>query len=277
MQKLDIPCIKTGDFAKLCNTNKRTLIHYDEIGLFQPNYTDEKGYRYYTERQCDTFFFICHLKDLGMPLKEIKEYVLERSPKSYLELLETQQKKIEKELEKLNQMKEIIQTKIDLVTLSDKVKQETGVFLEDLEEEYLLISPYIDSRKHEDILPAIYQHIAYCSKHSLHSGHPYGAMLPCEKLEKHIWDHYAHFFTKVRNKPQNHPYHIKPKGTYLSVYLRGNYYNSEAAYLSLLSYARKHGLLLGEFSYKEGILDESSVSNEAEYLTKISIHVTTCY
>ncbi len=42
MQKNDIPCIKTGDFAKLCGTNKRTLIHYDEIGIFHPAYTDEK-------------------------------------------------------------------------------------------------------------------------------------------------------------------------------------------------------------------------------------------
>ena len=43
MQKNDIPCIKTGDFAKLCGTNKRTLIHYDEIGIFHPAYTDEKA------------------------------------------------------------------------------------------------------------------------------------------------------------------------------------------------------------------------------------------
>lgn len=43
MQKFNIPCIKTGDFAKLCDTNKRILFHYDEIGLFSPAYTDEKG------------------------------------------------------------------------------------------------------------------------------------------------------------------------------------------------------------------------------------------
>ena len=36
MQKFNTPCIKTGDFAKLCGTNKRTLIHYDEIGIFKP-------------------------------------------------------------------------------------------------------------------------------------------------------------------------------------------------------------------------------------------------
>ena len=55
MQKFDTPCIKTGDFAKLCGTNKRTLFHYDEIGLFSPAYTDEKGYRFYSETQCDVF------------------------------------------------------------------------------------------------------------------------------------------------------------------------------------------------------------------------------
>ena len=36
MQKKQIPFIKTGDFARLCNTNKRTLFYYDEIGLFSP-------------------------------------------------------------------------------------------------------------------------------------------------------------------------------------------------------------------------------------------------
>ena len=73
MRKLNKPCIKTGNFAKLCNTNKRTLFHYDEIGLFSPVLTDDKGYRYYTESQCDVFFTITYLKDIGMPLKEIKD------------------------------------------------------------------------------------------------------------------------------------------------------------------------------------------------------------
>ena len=78
MQKLDIPCIKTGEFAALCGTNKRTLFHYDEIGLFSPALTDEKGYRYYSENQCDVFFTITCLKELGMPLK--RDQGLHRPP-----------------------------------------------------------------------------------------------------------------------------------------------------------------------------------------------------
>ena len=62
MQKFKKAYIKTGDFANLCGTNKRTLIHYDEIGLFKPAYTDEKGYRYYSENQFDVFFTIVCLK-----------------------------------------------------------------------------------------------------------------------------------------------------------------------------------------------------------------------
>ena len=53
---------KNRVFAKLCNTNKRTLFHYDEIGLFSPILTDDKGYRCYTENQCDVFFTITCLK-----------------------------------------------------------------------------------------------------------------------------------------------------------------------------------------------------------------------
>ena len=48
MQKNSNPCINTGAFAKLCGTNKRTLIHYEEIGLFSPVKTDARGYRYYS-------------------------------------------------------------------------------------------------------------------------------------------------------------------------------------------------------------------------------------
>ena len=87
MQKYTEPCINTSSFAKLCNTNKRTLIHYDEIGLFKPAYTDERGYRYYSETQCDTFYTITCLKDLGMPLKDIKPYVNDKNPDNFKKII----------------------------------------------------------------------------------------------------------------------------------------------------------------------------------------------
>ena len=94
MQKFNDPCIKTGDFAKLCGTNKRTLIHYDEIGIFKPAYTDERGYRYYSENQFDVFFTINCLSKLGMPLKEIGAFLNHRNPQALKKLLLEQREEV---------------------------------------------------------------------------------------------------------------------------------------------------------------------------------------
>ena len=70
--------LRAADFARICGTNKRTLHHYDQIGLFAPALRGENGYRYYSQEQYDVFMVISALKELGMPLLDIKAY-LDRS------------------------------------------------------------------------------------------------------------------------------------------------------------------------------------------------------
>ena len=119
MEKLQIPELKTGDFARLCGTTKRTLFHYDEIGLFSPAFVDANGYRYYSESQCDTFFTITCLQELGMPLKEIRRYVARRSPQALKELLEQQERQVAAELRRLRRIQQVIQTKLGLVRMGE--------------------------------------------------------------------------------------------------------------------------------------------------------------
>ena len=276
MQKKQIPCIKTGDFAKLCNTNKRTLFHYDEIGLFSPAYTDERGYRFYSESQCDVFFTISCLREIGMPLKEIKKYIDQRNPAALKQLLEEQYQKVRAEQERLKRIEQVIETKLSLVRLSELPEVSKGdqtVRLEQTPEEYLVISPCLDTDDHDTIIHAICDHIGYCNHNHLNAGHPYGALVSTESLMHEKWDTYAHFFTKVLKKPQGHPFHIKPAGTYAVTYLKGDYYHASDAYRRLLSYIQEHHYKPGEFSYKEAVLDEIAVETEADYITKLSIWV----
>lgn len=276
MQKKQIPCIKTGDFAKLCNTNKRTLFHYDEIGLFSPAYTDERGYRFYSESQCDVFFTISCLREIGMPLKEIKNYIDKRNPAALKQLLEEQYKKVHAEQERLKRIEQVIETKLSLVRLSELPEvcgNDQTVRLEQTPEEYLIVSPRLDTNDHDTIIHAICDHIGYCNHNRLNAGHPYGAMVSTESLLAEQWDTYAHFFTKVPQKLQGHPLHIKPAGTYAVTYLKGNYYEASDAYRMLLSFIQEHHYRPGEFSYKEAVLDEIAVATEDDYITKISILV----
>ncbi len=233
MQKNPNPCINTGEFARLCNTNKRTLLYYDEIGLFRPAFTDENGYRYYSENQCDLFFTIRCLQEIGMPLKEIRSYIDHRSPEALQQLLGQQKLKVQQELEKLRRIEQVIDNKLGLVDLSrqPQVTAHIGsVGLEQLPAEYLVISPPINTDDHDQVFAALCSHIGYCSRHRLNAGHPYGAMVSTEFLAREQWGCYSHFFTKVVDEPKGHPCHQKPAGEYAVTYLAGDYYNAAPAF-----------------------------------------------
>lgn len=273
MQKYIKPCIKTGDFAKLCGTNKRTLIHYEQIGLFSPAYIDERGYRFYSETQCDVFSIIVALKEIGMPLHQIKDYLDTRNPDALYKLLESQHKIITEELENLQRIDLVIKTKLSLVEQSKQIAIDT-VLIEFCPEEYLILSPLIDSNEHAKVINTLYNHLSFCNANNLNVGHPYGAMISCENLYQTNFDTYSYFFTKLLCKPKDFPYYIKKSGHYITTYLKGDYYNSTPAYNLLLDYAKAHNLSIDGYSFKEAIIDEIAEKSVDEYITKISISIS---
>ena len=281
MQKYNIPCISTSAFAKLCNTNKRTLIHYDEIGLFQPAYTDERGYRYYSESQCDVFFTITCLKDLGMPLKEIKTYIDHRNPEDLTALLLEQQQKVQQELLHLKRIEQVIQTKLELVTEGTGICFQNGLsqpFLAEYPEELLITTPHLGTDQHDVIIAALSEHIGYVNTNRLNTGHPYGAVISVSDLQQGNTDQYAYFITKVANLAQlaelpEDKYVRKPKGLYAVIYLQGDYYMADEAFQNLLHFINEQNLKAGEFCYKEAVWDELTVQAEQDYITRISIPI----
>lgn len=279
MQKFNDPCIKTGDFARLCGTNKRTLIHYDEIRLFKPAYTDDRGYRYYSESQFDVFFTINCLSKLGMPLKEIGAFLNHRNPQALKKLLLEQREEVLKEEERIRKTRQVIETKLALVSLQEKLESNQAgsstehIFQEYTPEEYMILSDPLNTNDHEAIIHTLCSHIGYCNKNNLNAGHPYGAMLDVSELRQGHLDTYAYFFTKVIDRPEDFPFHIKPAGTYAVAYLKGDYYDSEETYRKLFQWIDENGFRTGQYSYKEAIIDELAADSSEEYLTKISVQI----
>ena len=279
MQKFNDPCIKTGDFARLCGTNKRTLIHYDEIGLFKPAYTDDRGYRYYSESQFDVFFTINCLSKLGMPLREIGAFLNHRNPQALKKLLLEQREEVLKEEERIRKTRQVIETKLALVSLQEKLESNQAgsstehIFQEYTPEEYMILSDPLNTNDHEAIIHTLCSHIGYCNKNNLNAGHPYGAMLDVSELRQGHLDTYAYFFTKVIDRPEDFPFHIKPAGTYAVAYLKGDYYDSEETYRKLFQWIDENGFRTGQYSYKEAIIDELAAGSSEEYLTKISVQI----
>jgi len=71
--------MRVKEVADLVGTSVRTLHHYDEIGLLLPEETTESGYRLYSEANLELLQQILFFRELGFPLKRIKDIVTDPS------------------------------------------------------------------------------------------------------------------------------------------------------------------------------------------------------
>ena len=79
--------MKISEAASLAGVSVRTLHHYDQIGVLVPSETTETGYRLYSEENLETLQQIIFFKELGFPLKKIREILNNPSFNRYEALL----------------------------------------------------------------------------------------------------------------------------------------------------------------------------------------------
>ena len=92
------------EFAELTEVSVRTLHYYDEIGLLKPDEVDEEnGYRYYGEPAFEKMLEILFFRELGFPLKSIKE-ILSSPDYNKKEAFRKQKELLKLKMEKLQKM-----------------------------------------------------------------------------------------------------------------------------------------------------------------------------
>ena len=88
MEKTD-KLLTIGQFATLHGINKKTLMWYDEIGLFKPAAINpENGYRFYNYHQSSLLETILLLRELDVSIDEIQAFMKNRSAESLKALFE---------------------------------------------------------------------------------------------------------------------------------------------------------------------------------------------
>lgn len=263
--------LSTGEFAKLAGVTKHTLFYYDEIGLFSPEIKLENGYRYYSFAQFEVFEVIHVLRELNMPLEEIKEYMNKRSPELLLNLFKKEENIINEQMKRLKQTKDWIRKKSASIKETLSAQWDRVSIVE--EPEKYLIQSEVQTADERTWAEAIGKLFDYCDENGIKSPYPIGYRQNTEDIREGVLDNYRVFYELLDEKPGKVKYCAKPGGKYLVAYHKGKWQELGEIYKEIFEFAEERGLKLGEYFYEDCLLDSLTLASEEEYVVRITCKV----
>lgn len=268
MKKTFGKTFSTGEFAKLLEINKDTLLYYDKIGLFKPAGTLDNGYRYYTFEQFDQFLAIQSLRTVNLSIKQLKTYFDEPNIQALQQLAIEQQEKVAREIQKLQDIQFFLERTVALT------KEMKDVLLGKVMIKELLAEPVVYEKidlslSLEDLFE---QSTSFLKKLGIRSTAAYGMVYAKEDFLNKEFGGGSYLFCRL-----NHPLaKMKPAGHYAIIYHQGSYEEISQSYDTLLDYLKQEQWILDGDIYEEYLLHSIASKEEEDYLTKISVKVKKC-
>lgn len=259
--------LTTGQFAELLGVNKRTLMYYDDIGLFSPAAKGENGYRYYTLRQVSDLELLLTLRELDMSIEDIRRYLKDRTPAALAALLSARQTDIDEKIARLIELRGLLAERTRLLT--EAASFDKGIRLTERPAEYLALSDSISGLSERGELEVVLEHSRRFHTHRLFN-HAFGTAISVEKLLRGAFTDYDHFFTRVPSPGRRKGLFRRPAGCYLETCCQGDWSLLPEKYLEILAFAKENRLTLFGYAYEEG-LNDLTIGSMDEYLTKITI------
>lgn len=259
--------LSTGRFAKLVEVEKHVLFYYDEIDLFKPESIDENGYRYYAYHQYYAFIVITFLKNLGMPLKEIKAYLDLRSPLELKSILSQRLKDIDEHIQSLIESKQFINHSLKLVDLALK-NPPNKVILKYLESENLILSQeYKEPLKGQHLK----HFVDFTSKQNIHDTNYVGSMIKRSSIEDDESEESSYLFVSALGTQHKRDLFEKKSGQYLCYYHHGELNDKYIGYKCLIEYAKTHNFHMDDYFYEKLLINETAVKLEKDFVLELSI------
>ena len=254
-----------SEFSRLTSIKRENLRYYDQIGLLSPEIRGENGYRYYNRRQLNTAYLIVSLRELGIGIEEIKNYVDSRTPEKMFSLFKSQKTHILKEMKKLKNILEIMQLYVDMA--EDALKyEEKSIKLEYKKKEPIFLGPILSADSQDDAIIKFYD---FAAENGFDLGYPLGAIVSKENIESGNPLLAFQYYFKLES---NHNAY-KPKGKYAVLYGRCAYGESDELYEELFAFIKENKLQICGDAYEEYPLNELSTKDEQHYCVKIEIMV----
>ena len=261
-----------GQFAAMHGINKKTLMWYDEIGLFKPAVVNpENGYRCYNYHQSPVLETILLLRELEVPVHEIQNFMKNRSAQSLKNLLDDKIADLDSQLMHLQAIRTTLCTqRRHMITLMTMDLSEIRII--EQKERFLVTVDVPPDTSFEEEVELI---TAETEKYHLGRLHDasYGSMISISSLQNGNFDDYSKLFIELPFLTYQSAMHTTPGGKYLRAFHKGSWDKIPERYEEIFAYAQTHNLVLHGYSYEMGI-NETVIDNIEDYIVQIEIPVT---
>ncbi|HHL0968622.1 TPA: MerR family transcriptional regulator [Bacillus cereus] len=264
-----------GEMAKMHNIAESTLRYYDEKGIFHPSIVDpQTNYRYYTIDQFSLLDTIKFLRQLNIPLKEIKKYIDERNPTYALNLLEKQQEMMRKKQREIEYALAKMEHRIHLIKKATKAETDR-ILIKKIPKRKITaiaVAPNTTDDMFDYYIHSLQKNMKQMDD-SLFSG-DIGVTISKKAFMQKEFQAYSSVFILLDYMPyQVYSSDSIKAGMFACAYHHGSYEETGETYKKLMEYIDQEGYEISGDSIEIGLIDWSVTENPEEQVTEIQIPV----
>lgn len=262
---------KIGEISRLYKISTDILRYYDKIGLVSPDYTGENGYRYYSKKQIWKLNNIRNLRNIGMGLEDIKEFLDERNINSANNILEFQLEKVEEKIKKLMELREELASKLENIEFFKTFQNFNKPLLKYIPKRKFLRSKgnFKQDWEIDFELRILNEKTEYDSDFIL-TNNEIGATLSKENFIKGEYGTFSETFIINDVKGE-----IINAGYFLTIVFKGSYKESYKYYEILKEYIKENNLEVTGDIHEIYHIEIHITEDENEFITEIQIPVKT--
>ncbi|MCW3792653.1 MerR family transcriptional regulator [Paenibacillus sp. LS1] len=268
--KVQNKLLTIGEIAKTCGVTKHTLLHYDEIGLLKPEFVNEKGYRYYSLKQCYSLDMINILKKAGSSLQEISDFFANQNKTMFTKLIQQKKNELQLEMLKLKRVDHFLEYALEYFGDNKEYEKNTPIIME-CEAEYFVAAQVSKQDDHE-YAKSLSRLRTFCEDNLIAHEFPLWSITKKENFE--VGDYYPNYVANKLTYPNQIGMVIKPKGRYVIMTHKG-FYDTMATdtYPQIKKYIEANHLTICGDVYEEEILNYLTERNSDDFVIRISVAV----
>jgi DNA-binding transcriptional MerR regulator len=264
-----------GELAALFQISTDTLRYYDRINLIKPDVVGENGYRYYSLRSFFKLSRILFLKDLDIPLDEVKGYMDDKNTEKLVKMLHQKQVDLDLKIQSCLNLKTKIQQKLDLLESSKSNSEQ--IFIKQLPTRHAIYMASADFRAEREIEETLKTYSHYLKFSSwLTEGQIYTSV--CEEhLRQRDFHHYQYIFEipYVESSDLNgaSPLTTIEASNYACMLFVGPYSDIDRHYDTLLDWIVANDYEVCGHSIEMNIVDYDFSDSDAEFVSELQIPI----